>query len=226
MRHLYPSQAEAQRAILRSIARGYPLYTTGLVRVDKWDRLVAKFRRLYEVDISPAARQNRKRRGRCAALLIGAELPPDDRGDMIRWVLLVTEAGIGPVKDEETLRDARSERMTWGDYVCMYLTRPRQHGGGARWTWCLTREAERACANYLTELAQAAGRNGDPRRLHAFVDTLLRRPMHSGVRTQVAKMLRRAEKVWSKHSGGLAWPCIEPDALPQFGRYTAPPAAA
>ncbi len=219
MRHLYPSQAEAQRAILRSIGRGYPLYTTGVVREDKWDRLVAKFRRLYEVDISPAARQHRKRRGRCAALLIGAGLPPDDRGEMIRWVLLVTEAGTGRVKDEETLCDARSERLTWGDYVCMYLTRPRQHGGGARWTWCLTPQAERDCANYLAELAQAAGRNGDPKRLRAYVDTLLRRPMHSGVRTQAAKMLRRARKVWAKHSGAVPWPCHTPEDLPCFGRF-------
>lgn len=217
---LYPSQVEAQRAISRTVHTS-PLYVSGEVSFEKWPRLVEKFSARYEIDISPAARQYRKKKGLCTSRLIGARLPPDAAGrEKVRWVLLVTRSGKGPVKEEETLGDAHKDRITWGEYVLMYLTRPQQHGGGSRWTWCLAPQVEKREANYVTSLAQAAGRSGDPSRMRAYLErSLLRRPMHSGVRTQVAKMLRRAKRVWLKHSNGQPWPASSPDNLPWLGTF-------
>lgn len=221
MPYLYSSQAAAQRAILRSVGKGYPLWTAGTVRAEKWQKLIAKFEDAYEIDLSPAARQQRKRRGMCSARLIAAELPASDRGEWIRWVLLVTDHGAGIAKERERLNDARdgSSRLVWGDYVCMHLTRPRVHGGGSRWTWCLAPQVERQEGNYLTAVAQAAAKQRDAKRLISAMEPLSRRPMHSGVRTQVAKMIRRSQKVWRKHSNGAPWPALDPADLPAFGAF-------
>jgi len=213
MKLLYESQADAQRAISRTIS-AYPLHTSGVVSAHKFPALVKKFCEEYEVDISPAARQHRKRTKRCSTRLIAAEIP----GEKIRFVLLVTEHGSGTVKEKEMLVSARKKRLRWGDYVLMYKTRTRRHGGGSRWTWCMTKEVERDNANYLHALAQSAAKKNDVARLRSFVDTLTRRPMHSGVRIQTQKMMRRAMSVWRKHSD-KPWPSIRPDDLPFFSSY-------
>ena len=209
------SQTEAQRLLAKHVS-AYPLWTSGEVAAAKWPVLVQKFNALYETDISPAARQWRKKRGQCCCHVIGAPLP-DQR---IRWVLIVTEGGGGSVKDREKLRDARGDRLVWGDYVLVHATRPREAGGGRRWTWFLLPKIEKQEADYVTGLAQSAGRERRPDPLTTYLEqSLLRRPMHSGVRQQVAKMLRRAQKVWSKHSGGMPWPGPDPANLPAFGKY-------
>jgi hypothetical protein len=214
MNLLCDSQTDAQRLIAKHIS-GYPLWITGEIDPSRWHRLIEKFSAVYETDISPSARQWRKRRDQCCSHLIGAPM----RDGRIRWVLLVTADGNGEVKRREKLRDARSERLLWGDYVLIRPSRPSAVGGGSHWTWCLTTQAERREANYLTALAQAAGIGRQPQRLKAFIDTLLRRPLHAGVRQQIAKMLRRAQKVWMKHSLGMPWPGPDPSVLPHVGAY-------
>lgn len=214
MNNLYLSQTEAQRAIAKHI-NAYPLWTVGMVSDTRWGDLVTKFSALYGTDLSPSARQWRKHRHECCAHLIGAPLPDGK----IRWVLLVTTSGDGEVKHREQLHDAHSERLVWGDYVLVRSTRASALGGGTRWTWFLAPPVERREANYLTKLTQAAAAAQAPLRLTAFTNTLLQRPMHSGVRAQIAKMLRRAQKVWAKHSSDRPWPGPDPSELPHVGRY-------
>lgn len=215
MDKLFTSQTEAQRLLAKHVS-AYPLWTSGEMSGAKWPAVVQKFNSLYETDISPAARQWRKKRGQCCAHLIAAALP-DQR---VRWALIVTEAGGGPVKAREKLSDARRDRIVWGDYILIHATRPREAGGGSRWTWFLLPKIEKQEADYVTGLAQSAGRERRPDRLANYLEqSLLRRPMHSGVRQQIAKMLRRAQKVWAKHAGGMQWPGPDPAALPAFGRY-------
>jgi hypothetical protein len=221
MNLLCDSQTSAQRLISKHI-NGYPMWTSGDVHASRWEDLANKFSNLYETDISPSARQWRKKRGQCSAHLIGAPL----LDGKVRWVLLVTVDGAGEVKRREKLRDAQKERLSWGDYVLIRTTRPTALGGGSHWTWFLTASVERREANYLANLAQTAGASRQPRTLTGFTDTLLRRPLHSGVRQQVAKMLRRAAKVWDKHSRGMPWPGPDPFALPHLGSYRATGSAA
>lgn len=214
MNQLCDTQTSAQRLISKHIG-AYPLWTSGEIHASRWERLVEKFSRLYETDITPSARQWRKRRGQCSAHLVAAPLP----GEKLRWVLLVTEHGAGTVKDTEKLRDARSERMVWGDYILILTTKARAFGGGVHWTWFLTPTAERRETAFLTTLAQSAGIARQPKRLTAFTDTLMKRPLHAGVRGQVAKMMRRAQKVWRRHSGGMPWPGPDPATLPHVGSF-------
>jgi len=211
---LCKTQSEAQRLIAKHIG-AHPFWTSDVTDSSKWRGLVEKFNLKYETDISPAARQWRKKRGQCCAHLIAAPLP-DDR---LRWVLLVTDHGNGPVKQQELLHDVRNEHLVWGDYLLIHATRRREFGGGARWTWFMSSRIEKQEADYLTGLAQSAGRERRPERLRAYLDVLLKRPMHSGVRQQVAKMMRRAQKVWAKHSHGMPWPGPELVDIPAFGRY-------
>lgn len=214
MNQLCESQTEAQRLIAKHV-NAYPLWTTGEISASRWVSLIEKFAGRYETDISPSARQWRKKRGQCCAHLMGAPVH-DGR---VRWVLLVTADGAGEVKTLERLQDARSERLAWGDYVLIRSTRSNAVGGGTHWSWFLTPAAERREANYLTRLAQVAGCGRQPHQLSSFTKTLLQRPLHAGVRQQVAKMLRRAQKVWAKHSQGLAWPGPDPNDLPHLGAY-------
>jgi hypothetical protein len=134
-------------------------------------------------------------------------------------VLLVTADGDGEVKRCERLRDARAARVVWGDYILVRTTKASALGGGTHWTWFLTPHVDRREASYLMKLAQATATRRQPGQLSAFTDTLLKRPLHSGVRQQVAKMLRRAQKVWAKHAQGTPWPGPDPGALPHVGRY-------
>lgn len=214
MNPLARCQTDAQRLIAKHIG-GYPLWTAGDVHESRWPTLVEKFNAKYETDISPSARQWRKKRGQCCALLIGAKLPDGK----IRWVLLVTEDGRGPVKEEEALRDARQDRLAWGDYVLIRSTRTRAAGGRTHWTWFMTPGAERREANHLTALAQRAATMKQPHIVAQYTDTLMNRPLHAGVRQQVAKMLRRAEKVWTKHASSRPWPGPDPAQLPHLGAY-------
>lgn len=214
MNLLCDSQTNAQRLIAKHI-NGYPMWIGGEIQASRWDSFVDKFSRKYETDLSPSARQWRKKRGQCCAHLIGAPLPDGK----VRWVLLVTADGVGEVKQCEKLGDARTERLAWRDYVLIRATRLSAFGGGTHWTWFLTPQAERREANYLVALTQAAGAGRQPQRLSAFTDTLLKRPLHSGVRQQVAKMLRRALKVWAKHAHGIPWPGPDPSELPHIGAY-------
>jgi hypothetical protein len=81
-------------------------------------------------------------------------------------------------------------------------------------------QLERQESNYLTATAQASALSNEPKRLDQYIrKSLLRRPMHSGIRTQTAKMLRRAQKVWAKHSHGKAWPSVDPSKLPILSGY-------
>lgn len=214
MNLLCNSQTDAQRLIAKHV-NGYPMWTGGEIQASRWDRFVEKFSRMYETDISPSARQWRKKRDQCCAHLVGASLPDGK----VRWVLLVTADGSGEAMQREKFRDARTERLAWGDYVLIRATRPSALGGGTHWTWFLTPQAERREANYLVALSQSAGAGRQPHRLSAFTDTLLKRPLHSGVRQQVAKMLRRALKVWVKHAHGMPWPGPDPNRLPHIGAY-------
>lgn len=214
MNLLCDSQTSAQRLISKHV-NSYPMWVAGEVSSLRWEGLVRKFSQLYETDISPSARQWRKKRGQCCTHLIGAPLPDGK----VRWVLLVTTDGAGEAKRCEKLHDARTERLAWGDYVLIRTTRQSALGGGSHWTWFLTPGAERREANYLMALAQTAGAGRQPQRLSAFTDTLLKRPLHSGVRQQVAKMLRRALKIWTKHAHGMPWPGPDPSELPHMGAY-------
>lgn len=215
MDKLCRTQTDAQRLIAKHIG-AHPFWTSGEIAAEKWNGLVHKFNEKYETDISPAARQTRKKKGQCCAHLIAAPLPTE----RIRWALLVTEHGNGPVKQQEQLHDVRKAHLVWGDYLLIHATRHRNQGGGARWTWFLTKHIEKQEADYLTALAQSSGRDRRPERLRALIDqSLMKRPLHSGVRQQVAKMMRRAQKVWAKHSGGMPWPGPDPANLPAFGRY-------
>jgi len=219
MKMPYETQVDAQRAISRQV-HSYPLWTSGELTAEKWEAFALKMAAQYEVDISPSARQWRKKKGQCSAILIGAEIPNREWGGRIRWVLMVTEKGDGAVKEKEKLKDARNARIAWGDYVLMYMTRPREWGGGSRWTWCMSPQLERQESNFLTATAQSAALSNEPKRLDRFIrDSLMKRPMHSGIRTQTAKMLRRAQKVWAKHSRGKEWPSIDPDKLPIMTGY-------
>lgn len=206
MPKIHASLSVAQQQIAITVARGFHFWTSGVVIIEKFSRFADSFGERYGTDLSRGVRQYRHSRG-----LGNAHLICWQTGSEVHWWLLVSD-GKHPAQMHERLRDARksAERITFGsDYVLLESTRLREYGGGTRWTWFLTRDCEAGEARGLAKIAQ----EGNPASLRGYCQTLIHRPMHSGVRSQTAKMLRRAAKVWHQHHA-KPWPGPDPSTLP------------
>jgi hypothetical protein len=201
------SITSAQQQIALAVARGSHFWIAGEVAIENYPRLVEKFAEKYGTELSRGRRGYRRDRGLANATLLACPI-----GGRVSWWLLLTE-GKHPAHMHETVRDARGpgQRLTFGqDYVLIHSTRIREHGGGSRWTWFLTRESEMGESRSLAKLAQ----QGDAGQVRNFCDTLLHRPLHSGIRTQTARMLRRAKVIWHRHHAPRPWPGADPSNLP------------
>jgi len=202
----YETQLTAQQHLLRVVPQGYCWWTAGVIPLEKRDVLAEKFADIYGTRLGKDRRYDRKRRG-----LANAEAVAAMDGSVLRWVLVATD-GDGPVHEKERLRDARtsSGRILWGDdYLLQESRRPTTRGGGTHWSWWLTRECESRTAKYADLAAKT-----NPDELASYVKMQLNRPLHSGVRTQLAKIFRRAKTVQAHHFPNRPWAGPDPDHLP------------
>jgi len=206
---VFDTQVAAQQYLLREIPRGYWFWTSGIAsNTEKLNQLSDKFKELYGTTLPKDKRYFRKRKGLANAKAIAVQMPD---GDFL-WVLLVTE-GKGVVMDHEknTLQDARTSAgrvVWWGDYVLNQVRRPKEHGGGLHWTWFLTPTKESEISRYMTALVKNAPKA--PHELRHYVDLQLRRPMHSGIRSQLTRILKSAHKLFVRCYHDMAWPSEYP----------------
>ena len=209
----FDTQVRAQQHLLRVVPQGYYWWTSGVVLPERKDALAEKFADLYGTTLGKDRRYVRKSKG-----LANAEAVCVVDGSVYRWFLVVTD-GEGVVHDSEKLKDARtsSGRIRWADdYVLQDSRRPTTRGGGNHWSWWLTPEAESMISRYVDRLAKS-----NPSEMATYVEFQLRRPLHSGVRTQMGRILRRAKKLHAHHFPTQPWPCVEPDELPFISGFRA-----
>lgn len=202
---VFDSQIATQQTLLRLVARGHRYWTSGTVKTpEKLDALGEKFAESYGTRLSKDRRHYRRKKGLANAH--GLAVPMPSGGYL--WFLVVTE-GIGPVHERETLRDAwiNAGRITWnGDYLLNEVRRPSKHGGGTHWSWFFLPARESEIANYMIHLVKSA-----PHELGYFIDQQVRRPMHSGIRSQLTRILKSAKKLFEKAGSDRKWPSPHPD---------------
>lgn len=198
---LLASEFQVQQQLLKLVPNGFPYFLTGECKtVERLEELASKFEEHYGTNLSAPQRAYRKTKGlgNCHAYSAWCE------GDgVFRWFLIASE-GANPIFDAHSkLGDARKSdsRITWGkEYVMFPVTRPKQHGGGQHWTWFIQRETQREI-----DLLVGKSLKQGPWQLPLFLETLLHRPMHSGIRSQINRVIHRAHKSFCQMHPTLEW---------------------
>jgi len=210
--------AAMQQHIVKMADAGYTFWTSGYCRPHKLQDLVEKFSEKYGIHLTRSQRTYRKKKGLANAHMMAVY----ESSANCFWILLVTP-GIGIVHNEEKLRDSKKagEHIVVNDVHLQRLTRPRMHGGGEHWTWLLLESKFNELQNQATKDA----RHAQPETIRLFWKQQFGRTMHSGVRTQLKQILRRAIRIWEKRKlqdeagNRIPWPAPAPDSLPIKGKF-------
>lgn len=202
------SQSDVEKIILRYVAQfKYFYWTSGTIsglQPEKLDRLSKKFAEAYGTLRAPHWKSYQARKGLARAFCVAYRLP---NGSDYRWYLLATD-GLGPIKQEQQLKDARHVPIEIGDLRLVQARRPSEDGGGRRWTYLIDRRAQSAHDKHLLQLVKEGNEKGvrDACRYIAGYS------MHSGVRSWVRVQLRSKAALWAKIWTKRAWPGPDPEA--------------
>ena len=209
---IYATQSGLMQRCPKMVADGYRWWTGGTIESAKLPALVEKFAGKYAIAATADQRARRRRDGLANARLLAATI---DQAT-VRWLLRVSD-GEGAVREQEALQDTLNPReaLRWGDYEMKRTTRPREFGGGSRFTWWIDKQVESEIDRRASGLAQ--GGRADALGLH--LKTCIHRPLFSGVRTQIRKVISRARAVWRHHHPERSWPGPDPDKLPWLGSF-------
>lgn len=200
------TQTDAEKFILRFVSQNKHFWWTSGENdgdIDKLTRLSEKFAEQYGT-LRPAHwRAYQARKGFARAVCIAYELP---RG-RFRWYLLVTD-GKGLIHALEALKDVRETPIDIGDLVLKEVIRPKEFGGGQRWTYLIERRVEASQDKYLFDLVK----QGKDRELAGAFRYICGYTMHSGVRSWVRREIRSKHALWVKLWPGKPWPGPDPEA--------------
>ncbi|BAZ94618.1 uncharacterized protein FOKN1_2241 [Thiohalobacter thiocyanaticus] len=194
---IYLHKSIVMQRLLDAVCRGYVRHTAGVVPAHKAPRLAEKFAQCYSVHRNANQRAYARRKGQANArlfILVNSEAPTQ-----LLWWLLATE-GEGAVHGLERLRHARNARgrvRVGDDYELIRRTRRRDKGGGAVWSWRMTRE----CYSQWRERIIQASRRSVSTEINRAVRSLYRTPGYSGVRDQVGKLIALARSEWRRRHG-------------------------
>ena len=221
------SKAALMQRLADYVRLGYRYWTSGEIPLDRANRLVDKFHRLYEVGRSRNQRCSAKRDGIANSVLLlylphtataaqhasGQEPYADTprpyaesrepQRESIRWFLLATE-GDGLVHEQEKLRDAWSgsaqDRLQLTGYELVKLPRPGR--AEPSWTWRMTKETYDAWRSRVIDTARRPGMDTT-----SLIELLYRSPGFAGIRSQVGKIAGLLRREWKRHRaepfGGL-----------------------
>jgi len=202
------SQIACQQYILRMVPRGYWWWTSGTcTTLDELKSRGEKYAEFYGTKLSPSQRAYRKSKGLAGSLLVACPLPTEVLDGGYMWFLLSTD-GAGEIRNNAKLKDARdnSGRIQWGeDYVLYQANRSREHGGGSHFSWFVQPKKQKELDFYVGKLLKEA-----PGELPAFFAAQLHRPMHSGVRSYLSRLIRRAAQNFSRMYPDRKWTGRDP----------------
>ncbi|PIQ24508.1 hypothetical protein COW64_18745 [bacterium (Candidatus Blackallbacteria) CG18_big_fil_WC_8_21_14_2_50_49_26] len=215
---LAASQIAAQQYLLRMIPRGYWYWLSGTCSTpDELKKRAEKYAEFYGTNLSPSKRAYRKSKGLASALMVACPLPTEVMEDGYQWFLIATD-GDGVIRDNTKLKDARvnAGRIKWGeDYVLYEAARPREHGGGTHWSWFFQPQKQKELDFYIGKLLKQS-----PEELPNFFAAQLRRPMHSGIRSFMTRLHRRAHQNHVKMYPNREWTGRDPlKPLPILNSY-------
>lgn len=209
------TQIAAQQYLLRLVPRGYHWWTSGVCSRADLELRSKKYDEHYGTSLNRAQCSYRKLKGLANAKLVAVELVS---GEFL-WFLLATD-GLGPIRDNKKLLDARTNngRIKWGnDYVLYEARRPKIHGGGTHWSWFFQPVTQKEIEHYMGVLIKE-----EPENMAFYIEQLCRRPMHSGVRSFVGRVIRQNAKHWAAAHPSRPWPARDPmKSLPILNAFRA-----
>lgn len=212
----------------------------GIIAKDKFSAFLTKMGRRYPITRNARQRSYDRKRGRAVVHLV--VFPTDTK--VLWW--LVSSEGVGGLCDEK-MEDAKIAKnamtaeghITFGDYVLLYATkrdvREIQAKGNktikvsknmSTWTWKIRGEVMKEIRSGLHEsykLGQIGmdSPNGNGWGLRGLFGNLVRRPLFSGIRTQVFQLHKDALALMqtAKLSAfSSASPIPQPISLPKMRR--------
>ncbi len=210
---VYTSLTECLQHLTRAVAKDqYTFWTGGEIAREKVSALSAKFSESYGTELPRHTRHYRKGKGLANARLFILDL---DERQHATWILVATN-GVGLVKEQEKLLDTRtsSGRLVVGDYLLQDTTRPKEHGGGTHWSWWIRTKTAGELQAYAAHLVKE-----DPEELWEFLRLQVRRPLMSGTRSQVRRLLIGTQKLFERVRPGQVWKGPVPDDLPFLGTF-------
>ncbi|WP_168795269.1 hypothetical protein [Paraburkholderia aromaticivorans] len=206
---------------------GHFAWTSDTVKPDYVHKLSQKFHDTLHIGRAAHQRVYYKKKNEASVHLVAL---PD--GAYVRWVLMSTRGKAGlldrSISAPGVVRDlrARGEHLRWRHYE-MFRMQKRFHIGGSdistdeTWSWRIVQSDYRAHEAWLVEHAKRHDRPAIVRQLEA----LRAMPMFAGIRTQVGRLHREAEKIWRK-CNPAAQPLEPPGRLPIMTKlpiYAVPP---
>ncbi len=210
------SQTDAEKIILRYVSHfGYHYWTSGTIAAfppEKMARLSAKFAEKYGTLRAPHWRSYQKRKGLARSFCVAYRLP---NSTDYRFYLLSTD-GLGNVREEQKMQDARERPIDIGDLRLLRMTRPKEFGGGIRWTWQLDWSAQSAHDRHLLALVKAGNEQG----LTDGLKYIMGYTMHSAVRSWTRHQIKSKAALWKKIWPHRQWPGPSPEAPLPIMRLT------
>jgi len=197
------TQVACQQYLLRMIPRGYVWWTSGVCSSEDLDSRSSKYEEHYGTKLNSARCYYRKTKGLANAKLVAVK---QIDGNFI-WFLIATD-GLGLIRENKKLLDTRtnSGRIKWGeDYVLYEAVRPRVHGGGKHWSWFVQPKKQKEIEHYIGYLIK-----NEPEKMKYYIEMQCRRPMHSGIRSFLTRIIRRTAKNWSAVHPRRPWQARDP----------------
>lgn len=203
----FNSQMEAQRFLLRMVPKGYHWWLSG-IEADRTalDNRHQKYAEFYGCDLAPARKAYRKKKGLANTHFFSVALPLDQLDGGYIWFLIATD-GLGPIRENSKLKDARANagRLVWNDYVMYEAPRHRLEGGGTRWSWYIQPDVQKQLDYYVGKLLKES-----PDQLKGFFEMQIKRPLHHGIRHFISRLIKRAHHNFSRMYPDKKWVARDP----------------
>lgn len=174
------------------ISRGYDYYLQGEIKVEKLSFFETKMVKKYPFDLKVHQRSYRKRKGIPNYILVISR----PVNDTYSWYILAagtkTKVLKQGAKNDDVFRSEKDKntRLTYRNYEAKCTSKPREEGGGYRWSWYLNRNEYKQ----IREAFIDASRSRSLHQLEHLCQINSKRPMFGGIRSQVKSLLKLAQK--------------------------------
>jgi hypothetical protein len=174
------------------ISRGYHYFLQGEINAQKIPSFETKMNAKYSLDLKVHQRSYRKRKGLPNYILVISQ-PKDG---VCSWYILsagtktkVLKEGI---KNDDIFHCALDKytRLTYKKYETKRVTKPRDEGGGHRWSWYINSSEYKQLREGFIE----ASRSRSMHKLEHLCLINRNRPMFGGIRSQIGALFDLAQK--------------------------------
>lgn len=212
---IYADLTPAMKAILFHYTRGYTLWNSFEVDEEKVAGIAGKWAEIYGTNLPSWKRHDRKLKELPTA--VGLAGPVIGKPRRLQAIVLATPFAGAALQNSPWAREKWLKRPPeFSDFV---MVREPREGSGYVWTWKLQNQVHDGLEKYLTTLVKI----GDAAQVRQETTHWVRfYPMFSGVRRQIRRIYRSAEKLWSATQKS-EWPGPHPENLPIMGGFRKDP---